>query len=511
MSLPSGVVSSPNATERRIQSAAARLLNRWSPLIVSNRAPYEAIHDGGFNRGSGGLATALLSLAEATDAPWLACARTPRERVLAGENGPVTVALQGRPKVTLHYADPGRRVYSLYYSTIANPLLWFLQHYLWDLPREPMLDQHQHTAWTDGYVAVNRLMSERVVELVGLSKREPLLLTQDYHLYLLPRLVRRLRPEITMQHFVHIPWPAADYWKVLPEQMRNAIFDGLLANDVIGFQTERDVRRFLVGCEELLGLRTDYQERAVLHRGRVSWVRPYPISIDVPGLSHLAASPAVRREEDRIAAWKIEKLIVRVDRTDPAKNMLRGFAAYGLLLQRHSELRGRVQFWAFLQPSRQDVPTYREYLWEIKQSVLRINGLFRTPGWLPIRLEIAENIERAIAAYKNYDVLLVNSIYDGMNLVAKEGSLLNRRQGVLVLSENVGAWEELGQDAITINPFDVEATTAALYQALTLPHDERAGRASRLRATVKANDIAHWTERQFADLRELVGRPAHGW
>ncbi|MDQ6878419.1 MAG: trehalose-6-phosphate synthase [Candidatus Dormibacteraeota bacterium] len=510
MSLPSGVISSPNATERRIQSAAARLLGRWSPLIVSNRAPYEANDDGGFSRGSGGLATALLSLAEATNAPWLACARTPRERVLAGRKGAVTVALQGRPKVTVHYADPGRRIFSLYYSTVANPLLWFLQHYLWDLPREPMLDQHQHAAWTDGYVAVNRLMSEKVVELVALTQREPLVLTQDYHLYLLPRLVRRFRPEITMQHFVHIPWPTADYWKVLPEQMRNAIFDGLLANDVIGFQTERDVRRFLVGCEELLGLRTDYQERAVLHRGRVSWVRPYPISVDVSGLSHLAASPAVRREEDRIAAWKIEKLIVRVDRTDPAKNILRGFTAYGLLLQRHSELRGRVQFWAFLQPSRQDVPVYREYLREIKQSARRINSLFRTPGWLPIRLEIAENIERAVAAYKNYDVLLVNSLYDGMNLVAKEGSLLNRRQGVLVLSENVGAWEELGQDALTINPFDVEATTAALYQALTLPHEDRARRAARLRATVKANDIARWTERQFADLRELVGRPAHG-
>ena len=484
------------------------MLNRWSPVIVSNRAPYEPKAGGGFSRGGGGVATALLSLAEAMEAPWLACARTPAERSLARDGGAVTAATEGRAPVTVHYADPGPRRYAMYYSTIANPLLWFLQHYLWDLAREPMLDQRQHTAWTDGYVAVNRIMAERLVNLAAVTSREPLVLTQDYHLYLLPRLVRQRLPDVTMQHFVHIPWPTAEYWKVLPEQMRNAIFDGLLANDVVGFQTERDVRHFLAGCEELLGLRTDHQERAVLHRGRVSWVRSYPISVDVSGLQHVAASAAVREEDERIGDWKIEKLIVRVDRTDPSKNILRGFAAYKVLLLRHPELLQRVQFWAFLQPTRQDVPAYREYLHSINESARRINDEFRTSRWLPIRLEVAEDIHRAVAAYKNFDVLLVNSIYDGMNLVAKEGSLLNRRQGVLVLSENVGAWEELGQDAITINPFDVEATASALYQALTLPLEERARRAAGLRDTVIAYDIARWIERQALDLTELVGQPA---
>lgn len=493
-----------NGIEGRVRLAAGRLLGRWSPVIVSNRAPYESLGRGRLRRGGGGLARALLSLAEATDAIWVASARTAGERALARDGGEFAAATDGRPPVRLRYCDSGQTAYARYYSTISNPLLWFLQHYLWDLAREPMLDEQQHNAWTDGYVAVNRLLGETVVRAAAMQVREPLVLTQDYHLYLLPRTVRERLPGCAMQHFVHIPWPTAEYWKVLPAQMRTAIFDGLLANDVVGFQTERDVRRFLSGCEELLGLRVDHQERAVLHRGRVSWVRHYPISIDVAALQELAASRQTAAEEDRIRAWGGRKLIVRVDRTDPAKNILRGFAAYERLLKLHPDLKGRVQFWAFLQPSRQDVPVYRAYLADIESSVRAINSRLGSDSWQPVRLEIAENLHRAVAAYKTFDVLLVNSVYDGMNLVAKEAALLNGRAGVLVLSENVGASAELGRDAIGINPFDVEATAAALFDALTMGAQEREERAQRLRATVAAHDIGRWLELQLEDLHELV-------
>ena len=487
-----------------IYGLTGRLLSRWSPIIVSNRAPYEPEAGGGFRRGSGGLVTALLSLAEATQAPWVACARTRRERRLASDPDGCRVVPRGRPPLKVHYVDSGADRYESYYSVIANPLLWFIQHYLWELGREPVIDVRVHHAWERGYVEVNHLLAERVVELAARTDRAPLVMTQDYHLYLLPGYIREQLPTATLQHFVHIPWPTAEYWKVLPDAMRNAIFQGLLGNDVVGFQTPRDVSRFLAGCEELLGLRVDYQEQAVLHRGRVVWVRSYPISIDVEAMERLSLSAPVRSEEARVQSWNIEKLIVRVDRTDPSKNVPRGFATYERLLRSHPELVRRVQFWAFLQPSRQDVAVYRDYLRSIMSTAERINARLGTSDWLPIRLELGENIHRAVAAYRNYDVLLVNSIYDGMNLVAKEGSLLNRKNGVLVLSENAGSWYELGEHSIVVNPFDIEAGAQGLYRALSLPREERSRLSEQLRHAVRSYEISGWIQRQLADLNELA-------
>ena len=491
-------------TQGVIYGLTGRLLSRWSPIIVSNRAPYEPDAGGGFRRGSGGLVTALLSVAEATQAPWVACARTKRERQLATDPSGTHVVPRGRPPLTVHHVDPGQNRYEAYYSVIANPLLWFIQHYLWELGREPVIDEGVHDAWERGYVEVNRLLAQRVVELAGAADRTPLVMTQDYHLYLLPGYVREQLPSATLQHFVHIPWPTAEYWRVLPQAMRNAIFDGLLGNDVVGFQTPRDVSRFLAGCEELLGLRVDYQEQAVLYRGRVIWVRAYPISVDVEAMERLSHSAAVRSEEARVQSWHIEQLIVRVDRTDPSKNIPRGFAAYERLLRSHPELVGRVQFWAFLQPSRQDVAVYRDYLRSIMSSAERINARLGTSDWLPIRLELGENIHRAVAAYRNYDVLLVNSIYDGMNLVAKEGALLNQKNGVLVLSENAGSWYELGEHSIVVNPFDIEAGAQGLYRALSLPAEPRSRMSEQLRNSVIASEISGWIQHQLDDINELA-------
>lgn len=492
------------ATEAAIHGFTGRLLGRWSPIIVSNRPPYEPEAGGGFRRGSGGLVTALLSLAEATQAPWVACARGARERELAAKPGATRVSPRLRPPLDVHYVDPGRKSYDAYYSVIANPLIWFIQHYLWELGRQPVIDQATHRAWDQGYVEVNRVLADRVVSLAAATDREPLVMTQDYHLYLLPEFVRDRLPAATLQHFIHIPWPTAEYWKVLPDTMRSSIFRGLLANDVIGFQTPRDVSRFLAGCAELLGLRVDHQDQAVLYRGRVVWARSYPISVDVDGLERTAGSAAVLQEEERIRSWGVEKLIVRVDRTDPSKNVLRGFAAYEHLLRAHPELVGRVQFWAFLQPSRQDVAVYRDYLKSIHDTVDSINSRLGRRGWLPIRLELGENFNRALAAYRHFDVLLVNPIYDGMNLVAKEGALLNRRDGVLVLSENAGAWYELGAHSIVVNPFDIEAGAKALYEALTLEPARRRRLLERLRQTVRSYDISAWIRAQLEDINEIA-------
>jgi trehalose 6-phosphate synthase len=491
-------------TADAIRSIAASQLGRWSPIIVSNRAPYEPAGPLRFRRGSGGLVTALLSVAEATGASWIACARTDIERSLARGRGSVMASSAGRPALNIHYVDPGDEAYRLHYSVISNPLLWFVQHHLWDLARQPVINQRIHDAWSRGYVEVNRLIAEKVVEVAAQSKAPPLLLIQDYHLYLLAGFVRHQIPDIAMQHFIHIPWPGADYWKVLPSSMRDAIFGGLLANDVIGFQTNGDVMRFLNGCSDLLGLRVDHQEQAVLHRGRVVWVRAYPISIDTSSLDRLAAAPETRSELARLRSSTIHKLIVRVDRTDPSKNILRGFWAYERLLAAHPEHIGKVQFWAFLQPSRQDVGVYRTYIKLIDKTARTINRRFARPDWTAIRLEYGENMHRAVAGYEGFDVLLVNPIYDGMNLVAKEGAFLNGRDGVIVLSENAGAFEELRENVIGVNPFDVEATAQAIHRALTLPRESRAATALSLRAAVCERDITRWVQQQLYDLRDLL-------
>jgi trehalose 6-phosphate synthase len=458
-------------------------------------------------RGSGGLVSALLTVAEATSASWVACARTPAERERASAGMAATVSPGGDLPIDIHYAAPNPDAYRRYYSVIANPLLWFLHHYLWGLVDEPLIDDGIWTAWERGYVAVNRLMAEKVVEVARRARRSPLVMTQDYQLYLAPRDVRRMLPHATLQQFIHIPWPTPTYWKVLPHRMRDAILEGLLANDVVGFQSTLDVRNFLMSCEELLNLRVDHRERAVLHNGRVVWVRPYPISIDVPAMERLAGTSGVEQELRELRTNRPQKLIVRVDRTDPAKNIVRGFLAYELLLRRHPELHRTVQFFAFLQPSRQDIAAYRDYLTSITRTAARINARFGQRGWTPVRLELAENLRRAVAAYRDFDVLLVNPIYDGMNLVAKEAMMVNERNGALVLSENAGAHEELGEWAISINPFDVGATADALHDALHLPEQTRRAYGDSIRQWVRANDIGRWLSLQIRDLRDLVPLP----
>ena len=458
-------------------------------------------------RGAGGLVTAMSSLAVATDATWVAAARNEEDRCLASRSrpgDPAVLETDDGTRYKVAFVVPEPEAYDLYYNVISNPLLWFIQHYLWDLGREPVLDAGTERAWRDGYQQVNRLFADRVVAEAGASDKPPLVMIQDYQLYGVPHMVREQLPGARIQQFVHIPWPTPQDWKILPKRMRDGIMQGILGNDIIGFQTRRDVRNFLLTCEENMGLAVDYREQTVFHEGRAIWVRNYPISVDIGDFERLAEHPDTLREEEQIQAWRPEFLILRVDRTDLSKNIVRGFLAFERMLETHHELHGRVQFWAYLQETRQDIDDYRAYLGSIVTVAARINRRFSARGWMPIRLEVDENIHKAVAGYKSFDVLLVNPIYDGMNLVAKEGVFVNRRNGVLVLSENAGSHEELGDLALTINPFDVDATAEALYLGLIMDLRERKARAERIRDTVRANDITRWITTQLQDLRELI-------
>ncbi len=499
-----------------IESYTHRLLQNVQPIIVANRAPLALVRADPFRgteerliKGQGGLVTAMSSLATSTDATWVAAMRNDQDRELAKRavepGAPAELTTDDGSVFRVAFVEVPPEAYDLYYNVISNPLLWFIQHYLWDLSREPVVDTGTQHAWREGYQKVNQLLANQVAEVASRSEKQSLVMTQDYQLYSLPAMVRELVPKARLQHFVHIPWPTPQYWTILPKTIRDAIVHGILGNDIIGFQTRRDVRNFLMTCEENLGLAVDYREQTVFYHGRVIWVRNYPISIDPGQFEALMESPRVLEEEERLAQWRPEHLILRVDRTDLSKNIVRGFLAYERLLEMHPQLHEKVQFWAFLQESRQDIDDYRAYLGSVLSVAARINRRFSHAGWMPIRIEIDDNIHRAIAGYKNFDVLLVNPIYDGMNLVAKEGILCNQRDGVLVLSENAGSHEELGDYALTVNPFDIDETAEALYLGLTMEKRQRTARAARIRETVRSNDITRWIAVQLQDLRDLIG------
>jgi trehalose 6-phosphate synthase len=378
------------------------------------------------------------------------------------------------------FVTPDPDAYHGYYNVVANPMLWFLQHGLWGRALRPDLDRAFHEAWRD-YEEVNREFAERVVVELD-NKPGAAVFFHDYHLYLAPRFVREARPDARLAHFVHIPWQVD--WTTLPEPMRRAVHEGLLANDVVAFHTARWARAFEASCAEIVG-----------GCGRTR-VTHHAISIDPAEFDRLAGSEGVVREEERILARRPEKLIVRVDRTDPSKNIVRGFEAFGLLLDHRPAWRGRVRMLALLDPSRQAIPEYVEYLAAVEQAVERVNGRHRGA----IELRVADDFPQSVAAYKQYDVLLVNAVYDGMNLVAKEAPLVNTRDGVLVLSENAGAHEELGEWCETVNPFDVWGQAEALDRALSLGEEERRRRIEAIRAHVRANDVRAWIDRLLADL-----------
>lgn len=499
-------MSTPEQTPalQAIGRDAARLLGQFSPVILSNRAPLEPNPDGQLVSGAGGLVKALTSLATAAKATWISAARTEFEREFAASNTPLIADSSSDQSFPIFFASTDPEAYQLHYAVISNPLLWFAHHYLWNIAIEPIVDRGIYRAWFDGYRVVNAAIAQRAIALARELPRRPLFLTQDYQLYLAPELIRAALPDAAMQHFIHVPWPEPRYMKVLPAVMREAIFKGLLANDIIGLQTSLDVHNFLRCCVELMGLRVAEAESVVFWGGRMVWVRAYPVSIDVDAMKQLGESSAVRELETEVAGWRPEKLIVRVDRTDPSKNLTRGFLALELLLEDHPEYRGRVTLWAFLQPSRQDVDAYKQYLDLVQTTVARINSRFRQEAWEPIRFDLGQNIDRAVTAYRSYDVLLVNPILDGMNLVAKEGPVVNQRSGVLVLSESAGAHEELGAHAVTINPFDVEVTARALHRALQMSPAEREHRSHTIKQIVTTNDVARWIRHQLEDIRSVT-------
>jgi len=500
---------------------SADLVRDLPLILLSHRGPVSFTTDADgervAHRGAGGLVSALTGLVtQLPDAVWVCVAPPGEDAAVARESGGELVRLDlGPPTRVLDGGEPSTRgtvslrlveipadMHEPFYGVIANPLLWFVQHRLYGLATEPSLGRTEHAAWEQGYVAANQLGADAVAEQVERAGGAATVLLHDYHFYLVGDLLRQRFPQLLLSHFVHIPWPGPDAWKVLPPDMRNAVLHGLLGCDVVGFHTATDARAFLLCVQELLGLPVDLDAGSVRVGARLVRARSYPISIDVTALEEVAASEATVAHLAQLPTTG--QLLLRVDRTDPSKNIVRGFTAFELMLSEHPELHGDVVFLALLQPSRQDVPEYASYLTEIGGAAARVNARFGTGSWQPVDLRLASDLALAVAAYRRCDVLVVNAVADGMNLVTKEAVVVNERNMVLALSESTGAHGELGRFAVTLHPFDIAQQADALHQALTMPQRERAERHRAADEVVRRNDVRRWLGVQLDDLAGIA-------
>ena len=413
--------------------------------------------------------------------------------MLAGEGpGDVPVLMLDIPDATFEAA----------YNGIANSVLWFVHHLLYDTPNQPLFGAGFRADWA-AYIAYNEafataLSGQEGTALSGQAGAGARVLIQDYHLALAPRLLRDRHPAARIAHFTHTPWAPPAYFRMLPDDVAVALLDGMLGADHLGFLDGRWADAFLDCCQEVLGARVDRAARRVTHRGRATQVAVHPLGVDAQALRARARDGDVRAHATALTqAAQDRQLIVRVDRTELSKNIVRGLAAYRELLATRPQWRGRVVHLAFAYPSRSAIPEYQAYTDKVAEVAAEVNEEFGTPDWQPVMLEVKDDYPRSLAACGIADVLLINPIRDGMNLVAEEGPILSERGCALVLSREAGAASLIGEDALLVNPYDVTATAEALHEALSMPVPERRRRCAVMTAAASGAAPQHWLAAQL--------------
>ncbi|MET9977206.1 trehalose-6-phosphate synthase [Streptomyces microflavus] len=449
-------------------------------LVASNRGPitYTLGEDGTLDakRGGGGLVSGLSAV---DDKLWVCAALGDgdREAVRRGV---------GEPGVRM--LDIDAEVHADAYNGIANSVLWFVHHLLYQTPVEPVFDAEFRRQWAS-YETYNRAFARALADEAGPGAA---VLVQDYHLALVPGMLRELRPDLRIGHFSHTPWAPVDYFRLLPDDIGEQLLRGILGADRAAFLTRRWADAFISCCTEILG-----------GTGRTR-IGVHGLGADADFLRRRSQEADV---DERMAALREQvgegrKTIVRVDRTELSKNIVRGLHAYRALLETRPEWRERVVHVAFAYPSRQDLAVYRDYTAAVQTLATEINGAYGTESWTPVLLHVNDDFARSLAAYRLADVALVNPIRDGMNLVAKEVPVVSDHGCALVLSREAGAYEELGEDAIVVNPYDVVGTAEALHEALLMSAEERTGRTKRLAEAATALPPQQWFLDQLEALRQ---------
>ncbi|MGP4110181.1 alpha,alpha-trehalose-phosphate synthase (UDP-forming) [Streptomyces sp. 4N509B] len=482
-------------------------------VVASNRGPvsYALAEDGSLSarRGGGGLVSGLSALGD--EAGLWVCASLGDGDREAARRSPVRLDATDTAGQAVRMLDIPAATFHAAYSEVANSVLWFVHHLLYQTPLEPVFDETFEAHWA-AYEAYNAAFADAVAEEAAEGAA---VLVQDYHLTLLPGLLRERRPDLRIGHFSHTPWAPPELFRVLPDGIARQLLTGMLGADRVAFLTRRWARAFADCCAAVLG--AEVSPEAVTHAGRAVGLGVHGLGTDGDFLRERAARPDV---DERLAELRAQiggaqigggqagggageerRTIVRVDRTELSKNIVRGLLAYRRLLTDHPEWHGRVVHLAFAYPSRQDLAVYRDYTAEVARVAEEINAAFGRPGWTPVILHVKDDFARSLAAYRLADVALVNPIRDGMNLVAKEIPLISERGCALVLSREAGAAEELGELALLVNPYDIAATARALHQGLTMPAEERAQQSKRLAAAATALPPKRWFLDQLAALR----------
>ncbi|MDR2986211.1 MAG: trehalose-6-phosphate synthase [Nocardiopsaceae bacterium] len=475
--------------------------------MASNRGPVSFSRDDqgqiSARRGGGGLVSGLSSVASHEDVLWVCAALSDADRAASRAAPGGMLSLDGAPGgSTVRMLDIPAATFKRAYNTVANSVLWFVHHMLYDTPNQPQFGMAFRRDW-EAYREYNLAFARALAESCGAAE-DVRAIVQDYHLTLAPRMLAELSPDIKIAHFSHTPWAPVDYFRLLPDEVGKQVLAGILGADHAGFLSQRWADAFIDCCEHVLGAEVDRVRREVTYQDHMTGIGVHPLGVDGPELAERASQPDVAARMAQLSeVIGGQKLIVRVDRTELSKNIVRGLVAYRELLLSHPEWHGKVMMLALAYPSRHDLPEYREYAASVQRLAGAIEDEFGTPDWRPILLNANDDYPRSLAGYRLADVLLVNPVRDGMNLVAKEGPIISDRGCALVLSREAGAADELGRDALLVNPFDISATVQALHEALMMPEEERKRRCQSLAAAGNAVPPSAWLASQLTALDEV--------
>ena len=489
----------PNPASKPVptQAGGARV------LLASNRGPvsFKLDENGELSakRGGGGLVSGLSSIEAAPgEVVWVCAALDDGDRAAVRRSPGGRLDRSGlfEQGSSVRMLDIDPATFDDAYNGVANSTLWFVQHLLYATPTSPAFGPEFDRQWA-AFQAYNRAFAEALAEEAAPGAR---VLIQDYHLCLAPKLLRELRPDLRIGHFSHTPWAPPDYFRLLPDRVAAEVLEGMLGADRTCFLTRRWAEAFADCCEQVLGQRPDASRLGV-----------HSLGVDAPALIERASQEDVaeRERELRATVGEDRQVLVRVDRTELSKNIVRGLEAYALLLRTHPEWRGKVVHIAFAYPSRTDLAEYREYTASVQQLAKELADEFASPelpDWQPLIMHVEDDFARSLAAYRMANVAVVNPIRDGMNLVAKEIPIIAEAAGgacALVLSREAGAYAELGDAAVTVNPYDVTATAAAMHEALSQTPAERAAQCARLTALGGALPPQKWFSDQLDALTEL--------
>src|SRR5215472_4157435 len=507
-------------------------------LIASNRGPVSfSLGDDGkltSRRGGGGMVSGLSAVAGRAEVLWVCAALNDADRAAAraapggrlevslsadgaGPRGPGSGAGPGGPESMVRMLDIPAPVFDRAYNGVANSTLWFIHHLLYDTPNRPLFGLAFRREW-ESFRTYSAAFADALAEGAGPASAgtggagtggaRTRAMVQDYHLTLVPRMLAERRPDLAIAHFSHTPWAPPEYFALLPDDVAREVLEGILGADHAGFHAHRWADAFLDCCEAVLGAEVDRVTRTVRHAGHATTVGVHALGVDAPQLQARAAADDVQAHVVALSGVAGgRKLIVRIDRTELSKNIVRGLAAYRELLITQPQWRGRVIHLAFAYPSRHDLPEYREYTASVQRIAREIVDEFGTEDWDPLVLQVNDDYPRSLAAYLLADVLLVNPVRDGMNLVAKEAPLLSDRACAVVLSREAGAAAELAQGALLVNPYDVSATAQALHEALSMDSAERNRRGALLAQASAACPPQQWLASQLSAL-EAAARAA---